>query len=60
MTTYNMFLAIGPQQIVIVLVVVLLLFGGSDGAQNPTLATDFVDSNDRDFSPSFPYLPTPW
>ncbi len=38
----------------------LLLFGGSDGAQNPTLATDFVDSNDRDFSPSFPYLPTPW
>lgn len=28
MTTYNMFLAIGPQQIVIVLVVVLLLFGG--------------------------------
>lgn len=28
MATYNMFLAIGPQQIVIVLVVVLLLFGG--------------------------------
>jgi len=28
MTTYNMFLVIGPQQIVIVLVVVLLLFGG--------------------------------
>lgn len=28
MTIYNMFLAIGPQQIVIVLVVVLLLFGG--------------------------------
>jgi len=28
MTAYNMFLAIGPQQIVIVLVVVLLLFGG--------------------------------
>ncbi len=28
MSLYNMFLAIGPQQIVIVLVVVLLLFGG--------------------------------
>jgi len=28
MAAYNMFLAIGPQQIVIVLVVVLLLFGG--------------------------------
>lgn len=38
----------------------LLIFGGSDGAQNPTLTTDFVDSNDKDFIRSFPYLSTPW
>jgi len=38
----------------------LLIFGGNDGSQNPTLATDFVSSNDKDFQASFPYLPTPW
>jgi len=38
----------------------LLIFGGSDGTQNPTLTTDFVDSNDKDFNNVFPYLPTPW
>lgn len=38
----------------------LLIFGGSDGMQNPTLTTDFVDNNDKDFLPNFPYLSTPW
>jgi len=38
----------------------LLIFGGEDGTENPTLATDFVEGNDRDFQPNFPYLAVSW
>jgi hypothetical protein len=34
----------------------LLIFGGPDGTENPTLTTDFVNSNDVTFSTSFPYV----
>lgn len=38
----------------------LLLFGGSTGASNPTLTKDNVNTNDKAFSASFPYLASPW
>lgn len=38
----------------------LLLFGGPTGASNPTLTKDNVNSNDKAFLASFPYLATPW
>ena len=38
----------------------LLIFGGTDGTANPGLTSDNVDSNDKSFSNSFPYLATPW
>ncbi|HRE63538.1 MAG TPA: DUF4331 family protein, partial [Ferruginibacter sp.] len=38
----------------------LLLFGGPTGASNPTLTKDNVNSNDKAFTVSFPYLATPW
>jgi Domain of unknown function (DUF4331) len=38
----------------------LLLFGGPTGASNPTLTKDNVNSNDKAFSASFPYLASPW
>jgi hypothetical protein len=34
----------------------LLIFGGPAGTDNPTLTSDFVSSNDSNFSTSFPYL----
>ncbi|WP_203292709.1 DUF4331 family protein [Luteirhabdus pelagi] len=34
----------------------LLIFGGPDGSENPMLTSDFVDSNDANFSASFPYV----
>lgn len=38
----------------------LLLFGGPTGASNPGLTSDNVNSNDKAFSASFPYLASPW
>ena len=37
----------------------LLIFGGSTGASNPGLTKDNVNSNDKSFSNTFPYLATP-
>jgi Domain of unknown function (DUF4331) len=38
----------------------LLIFGGPTGASNPGLTSDNVNSNDKPFSASFPYLATAW
>lgn len=38
----------------------LLIFGGPDGSENPGLTSDGVDSNDREFLSSFPYLAPPF
>jgi hypothetical protein len=38
----------------------LLIFGGPDGTANPGLTSDNVDSNDKAFLNSFPYLASPW
>lgn len=38
----------------------LLIFGGPDGSANPGLTSDHVNSNDKPFLTSFPYLATPW
>ena len=38
----------------------LLIFGGPTGASNPGLTSDNVDTNDKAFSASFPYLATAW
>jgi Domain of unknown function (DUF4331) len=38
----------------------LLIFGGEDGKANPTLTSDNVDKNDKDFGTTFPYLATAW
>ena len=38
----------------------LLIFGGPTGGDNPGLTSDNVDSNDKPFSPAFPYLATAW
>jgi hypothetical protein len=37
----------------------LLIFGGPDGSEKPGLSNDNVDSNDKPFLASFPYLATP-
>lgn len=37
----------------------LLIFGGPTGASNPGLTSDNVNSNDKAFLSSFPYLATP-
>ncbi len=37
----------------------LLIFGGPDGSEKPGLSDDNVDSNDKAFSASFPYLASP-
>lgn len=37
----------------------LLIFGGPDGSTNPGLTNDNVDSNDKAFLNSFPYLAAP-
>ena len=34
----------------------LLIFGGPDGSENPGLTDDNVDSNDKEFLSTFPYL----
>jgi hypothetical protein len=38
----------------------LLIFGGPAGANNPGLTSDHVNSNDKSFSASFPYLASAW
>lgn len=38
----------------------LLIFGGPTGADNSGLTSDNVDSNDKPFLSSFPYLASPW
>jgi hypothetical protein len=37
----------------------LLIFGGPDGSEKPGLSDDNVDSNDKAFLASFPYLASP-
>ncbi len=44
----------------VITVELLLIFGGEDFTENPTLSDDHVDSNDKSFSTSFPYLASPW
>lgn len=34
----------------------LLIFGGTDGSANPTLTSDNVSANDKEFLTTFPYL----
>ncbi len=38
----------------------LLIFGGPAGTANAGLTSDNVDTNDKAFLPSFPYLATAW
>lgn len=38
----------------------LLIFGGPTGGDNPGLTSDNVDSNDKPFLTSFPYLAAAW
>lgn len=44
----------------VISVELLLIFGGPDGSENPGLTDDNVDTNDKAFSSSFPYLASPW
>jgi hypothetical protein len=44
----------------VISVELLLIFGGPDGSSNPTLTNDNVNSNDKAFLTSFPYLASPW
>lgn len=38
----------------------LLIFGGPTGAMNPSLTSDNVGGNDKEFLSAFPYLGSPW
>jgi hypothetical protein len=38
----------------------ILIFGGPDATANPGLTSDHVNSNDKAFLTSFPYLASPW
>ncbi len=38
----------------------LLIFGGTAGADNGALTSDNVNSNDKEFLNSFPFLASPW
>ena len=38
----------------------LLIFGGAAGTSNPTLTKDNVNTNDKAFTATFPYLATPF
>ncbi len=44
----------------VITVELLLIFGGEDFSENPGLSDDHVDSNDKAFLSSFPYLASPW
>lgn len=37
-----------------------LIFGGATGASNPGLTSDHVNSNDKAFPGTFPFLAAPW
>ncbi len=43
----------------VISVELLLIFGGPDGSANPALTNDNVDSNDKAFLNTFPYLASP-
>ena len=43
----------------VITVELILLFGGPDATSNPGLTDDHVDANDKAFSATFPYLPSP-
>lgn len=43
----------------VITVELLLIFGGPDFSENPDFSDDHVDSNDKEFLPSFPYLASP-
>ena len=43
----------------VITVELILLFGGPDAMSNPGLTDDHVDSNDKPFSGTFPYLASP-
>lgn len=44
----------------VITVELLLIFGGEDFSENSTLSDDNVNTNDKTFLISFPYLATPW
>lgn len=44
----------------VITVELLLIFGGEDFSENPGLSNDNVDTNDKTFLSSFPYLASPW
>lgn len=44
----------------VITVELLLIFGGEDFTENPGLSNDNVDTNDKPFLSTFPYLATPW
>ena len=44
----------------VITVELLLIFGGEDFSENPGLSDDHVDSNDKTFLATFPYLASPW
>lgn len=44
----------------VITVELLLIFGGEDFSENPTLSDDHVDTNDKMFLTTFPYLASPW
>lgn len=44
----------------VITVELLLIFGGEDFSENPGLSNDNVDTNDKAFLSSFPYLASPW
>ena len=43
----------------VITVELLLIFGGPDFSENPAFSDDNVDSNDKEFLTSFPYLASP-
>lgn len=43
----------------VITVELILLFGGPDAMANPGLTDDHVDTNDKDFLTTFPYLASP-
>ncbi|TBW30238.1 DUF4331 family protein [Gramella sp. KN1008] len=43
----------------VITVELLLIFGGPDFSENPDFSDDHVDSNDKEFLSSFPYLASP-
>lgn len=43
----------------VITVELLLIFGGPDFSENPAFSDDHVDSNDKEFLSSFPYLASP-